>query len=405
MTRTERVHRPGFKAVIVGGGVAGIEGALALRALAPEHVDVELVSAERHFYYRPLAVAEPFGLGSVHRWELADLAHRAGVGFSIGQLTGVDLERGAARFASGAVLEYDALLIALGARAEKAVPGALTFRGPADAEAFRALLDDVRAEGAGRLAFTVPSGPVWPLPVYELALLSASELEEAGADVEVSVHTSEPSPLALFGAKASAEVASLLGEQGIALTTSAYPAEFVDGTLRCVPNKSIEADWVVACPRLAGPEVAGLPRERSGFVPVDEFGRVPDTDAVYAAGDMTTFPIKQGGIAAAQADTAARSIAARAGADVEPIPFQPVLRALLVSGKRPTFMRVEVVGGRGETSTVSQDSLWWPPGKIVGHYLSPFLAELGLAEPQETEDDPLRIELRDEAITTASRTD
>ena len=68
MTRATAARQRGFKALIVGGGVAGLEAMLALRALAPHLVDVELVSAERHFYYRPLAVAEPFGLGKVRRW-------------------------------------------------------------------------------------------------------------------------------------------------------------------------------------------------------------------------------------------------------------------------------------------------------------------------------------------------
>ena len=82
MTRTTAARQRGFKALIVGGGVAGLEAMLALRALAPDLVDVELVSAERHFYYRPLAVAEPFGLGKVRRWELGDLARTAGADFS-----------------------------------------------------------------------------------------------------------------------------------------------------------------------------------------------------------------------------------------------------------------------------------------------------------------------------------
>ena len=400
MTRTASVRRSDFRAVIVGGGVGGLEATLALRALAPDVVDVELVSSELHFFYRPLAVVEPFGLGSVHRWELSELAHRAGAGFSPGTLTAVDVQERTAQFASGGEIEYDALLLALGARPETAVPGALTFRGQANGESFRLLLDEAKLKRAGRLVFAVPSGPVWPLPIYELALLTASEFEEDKVDVEIAVVTSEPSPLALFGATVSDAVASLLAERKVSVTTSTYPAEFREGQVLGVPETSIAADWVVACPRLAGPDIAGLPRERDGFIPIDEYGRVRDVEGLYAAGDATTFPIKQGGIAAAQADAAARSIAARAGADVDPRPFRPILRALLLSGRRPTFMRVELEGGRGETSTVSEEALWWPPGKIVGRYLSPFLAGLGLPEHREEEGEVVRLEINgDEADT------
>ncbi len=403
MTRTPRGRRPDFKVVIIGGGVAGLEAMLALRAFAADYVDVELVSAEHHFYYRPLAVAEPFGLGSARRWELDDLVRKAGAVFSIGTLVAVDAARRVADFASGLEIAYDALLLALGARPEPVVRGALTFRGSADSESFRRLLDEIELHGSGRLLFAVPSGPVWPLPLYELALLTAAEFERKRVPVQIGIVTSEPSALALFGARASGVVQQLLEDRHVALWPRSYPAEFADGSLSCVPEKSVSADWVVACPRLAGPQVAGVPRGRTGFITIDEFGRVPGADSIYAAGDATSFPIKQGGIAAAQADVAARSIAVSAGADVEARPFRPILRALLLSGAQPTFLRVELGGGHGETSTVSEEALWWPPGKIVGHYLSPFLASLGIAEVHDEDEDVLRVEI--DAATAHELTD
>ena len=60
--------------LIAGGGVAALEAALALRALAGDRVHVELVAPEPHFWYRPLAVAEPFALGEVQHFELSKLA-------------------------------------------------------------------------------------------------------------------------------------------------------------------------------------------------------------------------------------------------------------------------------------------------------------------------------------------
>jgi hypothetical protein len=37
--------------------------------------------------------------------------------------------------------------------------------------------------------------------------------------------------------------------------------------------------------------------------------------------------------------------------------------------------RVVIAGGSGDTSAAANDALWWPPGKIAGRYLAPFLAE------------------------------
>jgi hypothetical protein len=67
---------------------------------------------------------------------------------------------------------------------------------------------------------------------------------------------------------------------------------------------------------------------------------------------------------------------------------------LLLTGAAPAFLRVELGGGHGESSTASSEPLWWPPGKVVGRHLAPFLAELGvLALPDEPGEDALRIEL------------
>jgi sulfide:quinone oxidoreductase len=124
-------------------------------------------------------------------------------------------------------------------------------------------------------------------------------------------------------------------------------------------------------PRLEGTRIDGVPADSDGFVAVDPHGAVSGLDDVWAAGDLTAFPVKQGGLAAQQADAAAEAIAARAGADLEPAPFRPVLRGLLLTGLVPRYLRADEPGGR---STADTEPLWWPPSKIVGRYLSPFLA-------------------------------
>ena len=148
-----------------------------------------------------------------------------------------------------------------------------------------------------------------------------------------------------------------------------------------MPGGELAADHVVALPRLEGPEIEGLPQDENGFLPTDRHGRVGELFDVYAAGDATTFPIKQGGLAAQQADAVARTIAAWAGAAVEPTPFRPVLRGELLTAGAPRFLRADPTGGRGDTSEVDFRPLWWPPGKIAGRYLAPFLAGHGVGDP------------------------
>jgi sulfide:quinone oxidoreductase len=124
MTRTSPSRRRELQVAIVGAGVAGLEAMLALRALAPELIDVELVSPERHFFYRPLAVAEPFGIGRVHRWELTDLARVAGADLTLGEIRALDVSRRVIHLRGGDEVAYDAVVLACGARPQVAVAGA-----------------------------------------------------------------------------------------------------------------------------------------------------------------------------------------------------------------------------------------------------------------------------------------
>ena len=202
--------------------------------------------------------------------------------------------------------------------------------------------------------------------------------------------TPEAEPLHLFGRDASAAVRSLLERAGIALHTGAHPAEARDGELLLVGGAVLPADRVVALPRLQGPRIGGIPQTFEGFVPVDLHGRVSGLDDVFAAGDITTFHVKQGGIAAQQAEAAAEAIAAAAGASLEPRPFRPVLRGLLLTGDGPRYLHGELSGGAGLASV---EPLWWPPAKIVGRYLAPFLAERSGAEAVADPAPPAGIEV------------
>jgi sulfide:quinone oxidoreductase len=375
-------HDGRLRVLIAGGGVAALEAMLALRALAEERVDVELLAPEEEFSYLPLAVAEPFGDAHVERFELPGLAEAAGARFRLGALTGVDPDQHRAQTSDGARLEYEALLIACGARPQEGLPGALTFRGPEDVAAFAGVLEDLVSGAARSIVFALPGGLAWTLPLYELALLTAAYLARLDVHgVEIGIVSHEDAPLALFGHPASEAVRGLLDSRGIAFHERSYPALVERGKLVLVPDGTLRADRVVALPRLTGPALAGVPHDGEDFIPTDPSGRVDELVDVYAAGDATAFPVKQGGIATQQADAAAETIAARAGAPITPVPFRPVLRGLLLTGAAPGFLRAEIGGGHGPPDFGSE-ALWWPPSKVAGHYLAPFLAShMGLTVP------------------------
>jgi sulfide:quinone oxidoreductase len=360
--------------------VAALEAMLALRSLARDRVRVELVSPQRDFVYRPMLVGEPFGLDGMRRFDLEALTGGVGAAYRCDAIDAVDPDRRAIRSRSGAEIPYDALLIACGARMREAIPGAITFWGTGDATRYRELLGELESGMADQLVFSVPPRTGWPLPLYELALMtSAYFTERAGREPRLTIATPESSPLELFGARASAAVRDLLERRRIALSCNCYPVEVDEEGLRIVPDAHLPADRVVALPRLEGPFLEGVPCDEEGFIRTDSFGRVLGLEdaGIYAAGDATVFPVRQGGLAAQGADAAAELIAAEADATLDPAPFRPVLRGLLLTGSEPSYMRAEITGGRGETSVANPEPLWWPPGKIAGKYLTPHLASLG----------------------------
>jgi sulfide:quinone oxidoreductase len=357
--------------LVAGGGVAALETALALRELAEDRVDVELLGREPRFWYRAMSVAEPFGLGEVKHFELADLAAAAGATFSLGALSSVDAAAHIAYTSAGTARPYDVLVVACGAAPQPAVPGAITFRGPADTGEIETLLADIDAGEAHRVAFVVPWGAVWSLPVYELALMTAARSQ---GGVEIMLVTPEHEPLEIFGSAATEAIRSLLNARGVELHTGCHPVSVRDGELLLYPDGTLTVDRVVALPRLLGQRIDGIAQTIGGFVPVDEHGRAVGVEDVYAAGDITGFPVKQGGIAAQQADAAAEAIAVQAGVKLTPTPFRPVLRGLLLTGGEPRYLRRELHGA--EPAAASAEPLWWPPDKVVGRYLGPFLASI-----------------------------
>jgi sulfide:quinone oxidoreductase len=374
------MKRTTTKALIAGGGVAALEAALALRKLAPDLVEIELVAPGEDFWYRPLAVTLPFEPGEAVRFRLVELAEEIGVSVTRGAVTGLDAWRRRAHTSTNHDIEYDVLLIACGALPMRSVEGALTFRGPSDAGLVRRVFHEIAERRARSAAFVVPWGPAWPLPAYDLALLAASNVAR---DVAIWLVTPEREPLQLFGGPASTAVRELLAARGVRLRTDAYAERFVDGRLELVPDEPLPVDRVIALPRLAGAPIDGIPQTIDGFIPVDDHGRVHGVADVYAAGDITSFPVKHGGLATQQALAAAEMIAASAGADVEPQPFRPVVHGLLLTGAEPRFLRRELRGSAENEPVVANEALWWPPAKIAGRHLGPFLATFaGQSEQQ-----------------------
>src|SRR5215212_3285202 len=138
--------------VIAGGGVAGLEALLGVRAMAGDRVELTLIAPDADFSYRPMAVAEPFSLGRAERVPLARFAEETGAKLVQDAVVGVDDAAGEVRLRDGGVRRFDALLVAPGGRAVSGVPGATTWWPGGDAESYGGLLRDLEEGYSKELA-------------------------------------------------------------------------------------------------------------------------------------------------------------------------------------------------------------------------------------------------------------
>jgi len=351
------------RVVIAGGGVAALEALLALRADAGALVDVTLLADTDAFAYRALRFDE----GDPRRYQLAALVEGADARFVRASISSISAGARELVLDGGRRIPYDALLLATGARTG-------TFHGH----------DSIDRD----VTIVVPRGVLWSLPAYELALRTASR--SPGAAVRVVTH--EAQPLDIFGPEAARVVGDVIRRAGIAVETDVTAAV-------------ASAPGVISLPVPRGPRVRGVPSTADGYLDCDQHGRVRAVRAVWAAGDGTAQPIKQGGLAAQQADAAAADIARLAGAPNRPRPFRPVLRGLLRTPEDALYLRRALAADDGG-ATVSNEPLWWPPSKVASRRLAAHLARLdaaaGVAENPQRAPRPARMALLRPAPTVGA---
>ncbi len=360
--------------VIAGGGVAALETALALADLAPDRTEVTVIAPNSEFVYRPMVVREPFAYGAAHRYPLESIVHDAGAKLITGELGWIDPARRTIHTKADEAIEYDALMLALGATVTKRYPHALTIDDRDLAQAMHGLIQDVEDGYVHKLAFVAPSRMAWPLPLYELALMTAGRAYDMSIELETTIVTPEDSPLAIFGSSASSTVAELLASANVETINSAYAQVPSSHEVLINPGeRRLEVDRVIALPELYGPVVRGIPLGEHGFIRVDPHCRVPDVERIYAAGDATDFPIKHGGIGSQQADAAAQSIAALAGAPGTPERFNPTIHGTLLTNGKPQYLTAHITGGHGFSSEITATPPSSRPSKIAAKYLAPYL--------------------------------
>ena len=261
------------RVIVAGGGVAAVETLLALHDLAGERVSTTVVAPQPTFTSSAMAVAQVFSRGHLRQVELAEIADE----FLCAGVAKVDPAARRIRCTSGDELDYDHLVLAVGARARPAWRQGITFGEDPTEEALHGLLDEVERGYVGQVAFVVPGcGTVWPLPLYELAVMAARQAWSMGMDqVRFALITPEERPLGVFGRAPSQAIGELLDGCGIEFIGSTY-ATVGRGCVQLDPSgRRLDRVRVVSSPVLEGPDLPGVPTDPSGFILADPHGRVP----------------------------------------------------------------------------------------------------------------------------------
>ena len=374
-----------FSTLICGAGIAGIEAALRLRRLAGDEVQITLIDPGDSLVYRPLAVREPFALSGARRYPLRSVVSALGARWIQDGVDAIDPAEHTVHLAGGDELAYDAVLIALGGRETAPHEHAHVFNDRNAGETFHGIVQDIEGGYITSLVLIEPDGPTWPLPLYELALMTAERAFSMNATCEITFITPHERPLQAFGGGTAEAVERLFEKAAITLHTGATADVIGPRHVAVQPHGAeMHPQRVVTLPRLTGPGLRGIAgSEPYGLVAIDDRCRVRGLDGrVFAAGDATDFAVKHGGISAQQADTAAAGIAHLAGAGDAPTAFEPVVRGMLLTGHKPLFISAHIAAGKGWHSEIYDEPPWSADEKVVAEELGPFLHEQDQAAPR-----------------------
>ncbi|EFV13907.1 NAD(P)/FAD-dependent oxidoreductase [Segniliparus rugosus] len=289
----------GNRLVILGAGIGGLSVVKELRdsQIPLDDLDVTLVDESfDHF----LGFALPWVMRGWRTEESVPirLAEHAAAEVKTVRATvgGVDPARKTVLLDDGSELEFDALVVALGAKnAPSKVPGlqealdaglAVHYYSAAEAgRAHQALADFA----GGKLVFLVAAQPYrCPVAPYEGALLAADLLEERGkrASAEIAVYTPEKQPMPSAGPDAGPRLVELLSQNDIAFHPE-HAVELVDHsnrTVRFANGQTVAFDLLVFVP----PHEPAVALGEPDWIPVDRESMRTEHEGVWAIGDITT---------------------------------------------------------------------------------------------------------------------
>ena len=257
------------RVVILGGGTGGTLTANRLRRLFPEtDVEITVIDQDDRHVYQPGLLFVPFGLASAEHI-VRSRGHQlhAGIAYVKSAIDRVDLASNQVALENGTTLGYDVLVVATGAVLVPEETEGLTGSGWMDKvhtfyslEGATALATALATFGGGHLVVNVVDIPIkCPVAPLEFCFLADWYFHERGIRDKVQLTYVTPLDGAFTKPVASARLAGMLAEKGIALVTEFNTGQVdgLGGHLTGYDGRSVDFDLAVVVPLHGGAPYVG----------------------------------------------------------------------------------------------------------------------------------------------------
>ena len=309
------------KVVVLGGGVGGtIVANLLAKRLRPDEAEITLVDKTGKHVYQPgfvYVAFERLAPRKLVRDERRLLRKR--VRLVLGEAVRIDPEARRVHLADGTALDYDRLVLALGARlTPEELPGfkeaAQHFYSLDAASRLRTALESFRG---GKVVVTVASVPYkCPPAPSEAACQLDYYFTRRGIRDKVDIHFLSPLSRVFPLEPVNPVVEQIFAKHDIR-STIFFNVESIDTEKRIVNSiegESVPYDLLIMVPPHRGAKVvedSGL-GDRGGWLPTDKYTlRSKAHPDIFGLGDCTDIPVSKSGAAAHfEAKVVAKSIVA-----------------------------------------------------------------------------------------------
>ena len=290
------------KALILGGGFAGIDSAIHLRK---EGYEVTLVSDREYFYIYPTSIWVATHKAAFEDVciDLKKLEKAHGFTLLADGVSQIEAKSKKVTLASGKIVDdYDYLIVAMGAGKMKhqGLENTLSICGaPEQSVAIRNALDTLVLKGGGKIAFGFGGNPkdtsaVRGGPGFELLFNVDTMLRKKGIrdKFELIMFAPMEKPGARLGEKSLAMMDKMFKRAGVTKHFGKKIKAFEANGIILEDESKIESDFTMFIPAGDGHAViktSDLPLNDAGFVQINNYCEVEGLEDVYAVGDYSAL--------------------------------------------------------------------------------------------------------------------